>query len=689
MNLSTAQLENLRSDITAGFRKARPRSLRTISQFSVDEIQLPPTGPFGGEQFEIDRQPFARLWFGLIESGLFVRYAATGPLQSGKTLLCFVIPLMYHLFEVGENVVCGVPNMVMAMDKWNQDLLPVILASRYASEIPTSGEGSQGGKFESITFRNGATLKFMSAKGGDEKRSGFTARVLVMTEIDKFDEASESSREADPVTQMIGRLESFEVLNTIVYMECSVSIVTGRIWVEVTSGSNSRIATQCPHCRNYVTLERQDLRGWQDAGNEIDARDWSQFVCSACAAPWSEDDRIVANKTAKLVHKGQEINSDGEISGPVPKTLTAGFRWTAANNLFKPAADFGWKEWKAQYDPDEENGEKTLLQFTWALPWEGEINDGIELTPSIIAGRLSGLPRYEIPDDTVTLVAHVDLHKRWHNCTVVATSGEGARKWHTVVDYFPVQTPWVEGTDNHVAAMRQALLYVRDELNGKQFVTTSGVEWSIDLHLVDAGYEQDMALKVVNEFGKTWLLCKGHNPAEKRSGYRPPREATDDVVPGFHFHFSKQPAKPEIGINRFWWLTVVDTDYWMRQVHAGFQTAVMNGTERQPGSIALFGADASVHLQPAILKRHRSSFAEQILGWKWVSDFDPRKGEVQGWTPGDCQDHWLDNMYNCLAGDAVVRQLHARFKRQEEAAVPERQPVTTPDGRKFLVTNRE
>jgi hypothetical protein len=681
--ISKEQFANLKSDFLEAYERSLPRVIRPISQFALEEIILPPSGPHPGEAFTIERQPFAGLWFSLIESGLFVRYAITGPLQSGKTLCGVVIPAMFHLFEIGENVVYGIPQMEMAMDKWKQDLLPVIMASRYASLLPDSGTGSQGGKFESITFKNGATLKFMSAKGGDEKRSGFTARVLVMTEVDKYDEASETSRESDPVTQMIGRSEAFEVMNTIVFMECSVSIETGRIWVEYTSGSMATIKLPCPYCPEYVTLERENLVGWQDAGNELDAREWAHFVCPCCGHPWTEEDRATAHKSAKLTHKGQTV-VNGEVVGPLPKTLTAGFRWNAANNLFKPAADIGWKEWKARFDPDEENGEKALLQFLWAQPWKGEVLEGIDLKPAIVASRLTGLARYEIPDDTETLVCHVDMHKRWHNCTVLATGGSGPNKWRSVVDYFVVPTPWVEGTDNHVAAMSAALVEVRQLLADRRWVSPSGDEWDIDLHLVDAGFEQDMALVTISGFGPRWLLIKGFNPAE--TGYKAPKEDTQEIKAGFHLHFSQQPAKPELKV-RSWWLILVDTDFWMRQVHAGFATATTIDGVRQPGSIGLWGKDAGVHMQPAILQRLRSSFAEQVCGWKWVSQFNPRKGEMMGWVPNG-EDHWLDNLYNCLAGDAIVRQLHSRFHPKPTDAPAAREPMTTPNGQAFVATQR-
>ena len=166
--------------------QARPHRLRSMRSFAEEEIVIP-AGPFAGRRFRCDRQPYTGLWFDEVDSGRWSRHVATGPTQSGKSLSCFVIPILYHLFELGETVICGLPDMDMAGDKWREDLLPAIERSRYRNLLPRSGGGSRGGRVESLQFNNGATLKFMSGGGGDKSRAGFTARVVVVTETDGMD----------------------------------------------------------------------------------------------------------------------------------------------------------------------------------------------------------------------------------------------------------------------------------------------------------------------------------------------------------------------------------------------------------------------------------------------------------------------------------------------------------------------
>src|SRR5690349_20861733 len=119
-----------RDDLCWFLDQCRPRRLRPMRAFAEQEIVIP-TGPFEGRRFRCARQPYTGLWFDAVDSGRWSRCVATGPTQSGKTLSCFVIPLMYHRFEIGETVICGLPDMDMAADKWREDILPVIEASKY------------------------------------------------------------------------------------------------------------------------------------------------------------------------------------------------------------------------------------------------------------------------------------------------------------------------------------------------------------------------------------------------------------------------------------------------------------------------------------------------------------------------------------------------------------------------------
>ena len=93
----------------------RSQRLRTMREFAESEIVLP-DGPFEGLKYKAHRQPYSGLWLDEVEKGIYRRVVSLGPTQSGKTFTCFIIPIMYHLFEVKETVIVGVPNMIIAAD---------------------------------------------------------------------------------------------------------------------------------------------------------------------------------------------------------------------------------------------------------------------------------------------------------------------------------------------------------------------------------------------------------------------------------------------------------------------------------------------------------------------------------------------------------------------------------------------
>src|SRR5262249_36498361 len=161
--------------------------------------------------------------------------------------LAFVIVLMYHLFEVGETVLCGVPSLDIVDDKWKTDILPAINASRYKDLLPKTGEGSRGGKVTSrVDFLNGVTLRFMTGGGDDQSRAAFTTRVLIVTEVNGFARSGASSIEADQLSQLEGRTRAYGDRARI-YYECTAGLEDAGIWPEYANGTQSRLALPCPH----------------------------------------------------------------------------------------------------------------------------------------------------------------------------------------------------------------------------------------------------------------------------------------------------------------------------------------------------------------------------------------------------------------------------------------------------------
>lgn len=582
-----------------------------MRQFAEEEIVIP-DGPFKGRRFRGDRQPYTSLLYDQIDSGRWQRIVVAGPTQSGKTLSGYVVPMLYHLFEVGETVIGGLPSMDMAGDKWEQDILPAIEASRYRDLIPVRGQGSRGGKVSSITFLNGATLRFMSGGGSDKKRAGFTSRVVVITETDGMDESGEASREADKITQLEARTRAFGSQARI-YMECTVSIEKGRTWQEYTHGSESRIVVKCGHCGVWGTPEREHLVGWQDAESKIGARASARFLCPNpdCAVLWTEEERRSLNSTARVLHKGQEVTPEGEIVGALPETDTLGFRWNAFNNLFVTGGDIGADEWRASHAANSDNAEKELRQFVWTLPVEPEVVESAPLEIDLICRRTAKTGQGIVPKGTERVTVGIDLGKYVGHYVVLAWRADASC---VVIDYGTFDIP------SHNLPTEKAIPAALREFSER---CDSGWDGHNPAEVwIDSSFEFPAVCAFVRSAGETFRPVKGWAAAGFQSGryHRPPKLTTEIRHIGEQYHITRQ-RKEKVSVVH------VDVDYWKTRVHERLTVAT-----GEAGALTLFDAPPQKHL----------TYARHLTAEKQVEEWVPGKGTVIRWEQVRKGNHFLD-----------------------------------------------
>ncbi len=644
-------------------RAARAPRLRTMRQFAEEEIIIP-DGDYKGQRFRCDRQPYSGLYFDLVDSGRWPRVNATGPTQSGKTLTSFVCPTLYHLFELRESVICGIPDMEMAGDKFWIDIAPVILRSRYRSQMPIRGHGSRGGRVESVTFRDGQVLKFMSGGKSDKGRAGFTSRVLVVTETDGMDVSGGTSREADKITQLEGRLRSRSKWHQRVYMECTVSIEKGRTWQEYINGTCSRIMLRCPHCRLWSCPERQHVVGWEAAENEVEASRLAEWHCPECGEVWSEADRRQANLDAVVIHRGQEMAPDGTIEGEPVETMTLGFRWSAVNNLFVPAGDIGIDEWRGARAIDEENAEKELRQFVWALPYEPPDIELTVLTEEDVTNRVCDEPRGQLPTDTEFVTIGCDVGKWLLHYTVLAWLKNGSVH---VAEYNLLEVDSERLLTERATLI--ALHQLRDlALKGFAHRTLGRPMIPIQVWIDSGWYGSKDAVYAFCGGDKTrrFRATKGYGATQQFDKfYRAPTKTTTDVRfvgEGFHIARLKKPGILLVHVN---------ADHYKTRVHERLK---MDPDE--PGVMTIFKDTRQAHTK---FRKHLTAEAPRMV-------FVPERGMVIQWEIRRKQNHWLDATALALAAGAFgqVLQTHSAPK---QAQTPSRR-FSTPGDQPFLVSER-
>ena len=641
--------------------QAKKRPARGLREFAEQEVVIP-EGEYEGLLYRAHRQPFSSLFFDEVDSGRWRTFASTGCVQSGKTLCTVVVPLLWHLFELKQTVVFGLPTMDIAEDKWVNEVLPAINAqAKFRELLPRSGKGSKGGAFDSIKFRHGPVLKFMTAGGGDERRSGFTAPVLVITEADKMDDASESSREASPINQMIARTAAIGDRARI-YMECTVSIPEGEIWSQYQNGSQSRIVAKCLECHAWVSPEREHFRGFQDAETEKEAEQDSSFYCPACGIAIDDERRWRMCVDSRVVHRGQEVGTDGGTIGKLPSTYTLGFRWGAFWNRFWSSGYLGICEWKALRDSDQDNAERESCQFRWCQPYVSPDIDTMKVDFERTRRKTRQWTKGVIPDDTEYLTCGVDLGKRLIHWTAIAWLKGGSSH---IVDYGRMDVASDDlGTE---PALLLALRDLRDffEIGWQETETKARQP---DQVWMDANWKPDPVyefLRDVDTENGVYFPTFGRGTRHKERKYSQPSKtgATTKEL-GEHFHIDYQPSRETH-------LVSVDVDYWKMRVH---QLLILK--EDAQCTMTIFHAAPTEHI----------SFVKHIKAEEYVERFEEGKGTVRIWEQIHSNNHWLDS--TALACASASRAGYRYIAEKLVESVPFSAPVKREESEPYLITDR-
>jgi phage terminase large subunit GpA-like protein len=643
--------------------RSRAPRLRTMREFAEQEVWLN-KGPLAGTRYRCSTQPYSALFFEECMKPWQI-IAATGPRQSGKTLTFSIIPLLYHLFELQEDVLFLLPDMKLAGSKWRKEIKPAIERTRYEKLMPRRGDGSRGGEVNAVTFANGVELEFITGGGGDAARAGRTARVLIVTEVDRLDTSSESSEEANKVTQAIHCTDSFDATRRI-YLEGTLSTETARTWREIQAGTASRLMLHCPHCAAWVTPEREHLTGWKEAADEYEARDRAAYTCPSCYAPWSEEDRAAANREAKLLHRGQAIDSEGNITGDVPRTDTLGFRVSCVNNMFMRAGTVGVAEWRRLTADNEDDAERELLQFFWALPYKPPTIEVTELTHAAVMARQdSQWDRGVVPTWTELITLGCDIQLRLAYWIVAAWNKAGRAH---LVDYGAVEA--------HVEELGQepAILLALREFRDSRIETGWGGVIP-EVCMFDSRYSTKPVRMFTMESGGGYMATAGYGSTQRRT-YSAPKSKTGRVIDiGDHYHVVKEEDGAIV--------THVDADHWKGQVHK-LLTAPMG----MDGSMSLFRKDPDSDEPKPHFK-----IAKHFTSERRIEEIVPGRGPVIRWTNSTGRaNHYLDCAQLAavgahMAGVRIIRDERETPQPRAPARVA-RPRLETPDGRPYWIMDR-
>lgn len=641
-------------------RASSANRIRGMRQFAEDEIILPDVGVERGRKFRCDFQPFTRPLLDEMDNQRWKWIALRGPAQSSKSICGFVIPAMYHLFEMQETIILAAPTEKEINTKWTRDLRPMIERSKYKEFLPTSGQGSEGGDIKTlVTFRNGPIMRVMTAGGGYKTRAEFTSRVIIVTEANVFGVTSENSAEANKMTQLEARTQGFDD-NFRIYLECTPETEDDLICSTVSKGSNSTFFVPCPHCSKWISPLREHLLGYSGCSSDKEALEQAYFVCPACRHPITKDERLEANKKVRLVHSGQEVDTDGNVTGAIPNVLTLGVWWSAFPNMFMSPGTLGMHEWRAGQAKDRDDAERGILQMKWGLPDKASTDEVSGIRIEDVMGRSGFLEENTIPNDCVALTMGVDVNKYILHYFMLARRSDDS---FVCPHYGTVAVP---AHDMEIGiAIKTALRCLRDDYVLQGYKNETGQMVGVDAVWIDSRYEGSHVKSFCDETNAdatgVFMPIQGYGSDQPRGDIR--RNTGAKVkAQGENYEFVQLPDGQIV--------VQIDSDRWKTQVHNMFKTKM-----GQPGSISLYTSPGYRHKE---LARHLTAETKS-------SKHTEKHGLVTKWSWHSKENHFLDGAYIARAANH-----YAAWSRQQANLQPIRtvKKLATPDGRAFLLTER-
>lgn len=682
MPTATTTRRNAKHEVVADFFvRCRPRIPLSHAEFAERYIRLA-TGPFRGQPFRVNRQPFTGLLFRELDSGQWPEVHITGPSQSSKTLSGFVIPTLRDIVELREDVLIGVPEADMAADKWDKDFLPTLRESpELFWLIPQAGPGSRGGRIKDrITLGNGVDIKIMSRGGNDTAKAGYTARRIRVTESAGFSQASEVSVEADPLRQLKARQRSFRRAERSLIVEGTVTIdeelpirARGKDDDDKLISTRSRIVSQCPHCGEWICPQREHLVGWQDAESEQEAADKACFACPACGFGINDEQRRLSMADCRLIHWGQSIDSQGRVVGDLPPVSTLWFQWHAWHNLLLDAADTAIDEWKASQleegTAERENAEKELCQFAHSMPFKSKLAVNEQLSPQIVRKRTDEWQKNLLPADTRLLTIGIDIGK-WTSWWFATAFRENGGLHCPAYGAFDV----CRSEDDD---LEERLLHALKEFNNQVVLAGFAVEGGDGLRLpdgvaVDIGFQPDTIGKAVRCFGKSWsnrwmaMRGRGKSIRQNNGGYNHPTQLTDSRPKSgtrWYADWNFERGIPEV---------TFDADHWLLHMQDRLRIA-----KDKPGALTFFRADTPN--EHAKVSHHLTS--EQLK-----KTWDPEKGGlVEKWVKSG-ENHYGDACKMSLVMGNIIDH---RPKRVAAAKPPTPEGAVGFEVKPFYIGNRK
>jgi len=527
--ITLADAENLNDELyvrsairvlSDSLRMMVPASPRPILDWCEDNFTYP-SGPKASLPYRREDQPATAKFLELLEDTYWRRAMLVAPNQVGKSLSLW--QYVFHvLFNLREDLIIGMPNIdQMWKVKYNKDFLPALRASKFHSQMPDKGPGSDGGTPSVIIFKHGHSMVTMGAGAGDSQRAGSTARVVAITELKDFGEVAAGSDEGTKLDQLINRTKA-TMGREIIFGESTVTTLKNIAWKWYLNGTQSQPYMPCECCEEFIAPEREHLIGWQHARTEEEAREKARFSCPQCGIVMDEPKRKQLLQQCVVLHRGQTMDR-GKVLGDLPPTRNLSYRFSAAMNMMADAGSIGVEEWNHMHETEQREKitkNRALMQGVWGMPTSDDDLLIDKLNENVLSKRAIAPEFGIVPEDRNMLWGGVDVRKTALHWAVIASGVDvGPREIAWGEQRLLQDIPFEEALKIGVTALQDRFRNGFAMENGKTYVpvTLTLIDCRWKTPLIQALCDQDDFWLPVMGFGAGILAKKKYITPSRKS----------------------------------------------------------------------------------------------------------------------------------------------------------------------------
>jgi hypothetical protein len=456
-----------------------------------------PEGPRKGFRFSPQDSVLAKhLWpymFGE-KKGNFNEFIITGPSQSGKSLVSFIIPSIYISYYQQENSILSSPTLTLIQKKFSQSIMEMILQNDFLRHrlLPHTYHDKLKNppkmSYNNPTFRfnNGASVSFISTQSSDKGKSSETCRNIFITEFGGVKRVS-TSDEADAIEQLRARARSFISVGYRFVLESTQTTPKGMVANRYAEGCQAEIVSKCPKCEQLISPKRENL-----IVDKMEPMN-SYVECPLCEFQIRDDHRKEMINNTDIVFHG-ESNSIFSIQ-------QGGFFnpfYSLHHLVNEEITCMNAKDYK------KESKERELQNFVWGEPFEDE--DRYELSIDSFLeddDKMSQIISHQyyarqIPEWVQKITVGMDAHLKEQYYTVVGWRVEKDKIRGHIIEYGRYKTRFEDDKDNKsqdliiTEALHQTVQQLKEKYDNK-----------INIFLADIGHMFQSMLARVGKWEKS------------------------------------------------------------------------------------------------------------------------------------------------------------------------------------------